>query len=81
MSVPNVLPTTSHAGELQKSLEGENYLMDQEMGQDLTKHHHIIHDYTLFCTHPNSKAELRSVSSVISQADTIHYQSLLIKKF
>ena len=20
-------------------------MMDQEMGQDLTKHHHIIHDY------------------------------------
>ena len=60
MSVPNVLPTTSHAGEgkeLQKSLEGENYLMDQEMGQDLTKHHHIIHDYTLFCTHPKAKVE------------------------
>ena len=40
------LPThLERASSQRKSPRRETMMMDQEMGQDLTKHHHIIHDY------------------------------------
>ena len=80
--VPTVLPTTSHAfGKISREERETKLMMDQEMGQDLTKHHHITlfmitahHQvfFALICTSANKIQQVVGILKASTQCRKIY---------